>query len=289
MSRYFISLCLTLITFAVNAQPLTLAGANYTEQELLMEITSQHLKSKGLDVQIHEPMLNKNVYRSLKHNRTDISWLYTGTSLRVFNNVNESLPPRETYERVKELDGHKGIIWMEPTQANNTYALAMLPERAKQLGITKLSDLATALREQPRLKAAMNTTFFAQKDGLKPLSKAYDFKLLPHSIKMMEEPEVYDALKNKSADIGVIFTTDGRLSVEPLTILEDDKGFFPHYAPTPVVTKKALSQTPELREHLNALSAAIDTDVLIRLNAEVDIHGKQINTVASEFLQSLNL
>lgn len=289
MSRYLISLCLTLITLSVNAQPLTLAGESFTEQELLIEITSQHLQSKGLDTQTREPMLNKNVYRALKHNRVSISWFYTGTSLRVFNNINESLSPDETYERVKDLDGRKDIIWMEPTQANNTYALAMLPERSQQLGINKLSDLAKTLRDHPRLKTAMNTAFFAQKDGLKPLAKAYEFKLLPRNIKMMNESEIYGALKNKTADIGMIFTTDGQLSVDPLTILEDDKGFFPHYAPTPVVTKKALARNPELREYLNELSAVINNDVLIRLNAEVDIHGKSINTVATEFLESQNL
>lgn len=39
--------------------------------------------------------------------------------------LSERLTPEETYERVRELDGERGLVWLEPSAANNTYALAM--------------------------------------------------------------------------------------------------------------------------------------------------------------------
>ena len=52
-------------------------------------------------------------------------WEYTGTSLRELNKNNELLNPAEAYERVKRLDASKGLIWLKPSQVNNSYALAM--------------------------------------------------------------------------------------------------------------------------------------------------------------------
>ena len=39
----------------------------------------------------------------------------------------------------------------------------------------------------------------------------------------------YQAINQEKIDVMVIFTTDGQLSVSDVTVLEDDKNFYPSY------------------------------------------------------------
>ena len=57
--------------------------------------------------------------------RSDVYWEYTGTSLITYNKVEEKLDADATYAKVKELDETVGIVWLDASAANNTYALAM--------------------------------------------------------------------------------------------------------------------------------------------------------------------
>ena len=47
-------------------------------------------------------------------------------------------------------------------------------------------------------------------------------------------------------DVMVIFTTDGQLSVSDVTVLEDDKNFYPSYLCGNVIRSEVLEEHPEL-------------------------------------------
>lgn len=80
-------------------------------------------------------MGTKIVRAALENGEVDLYWEYTGTSLITFNKVMERLSPEETYSRVKELDGEKGLVWLAPSAANNTYAYVIKPDNAKTEGM----------------------------------------------------------------------------------------------------------------------------------------------------------
>ncbi len=60
----------------------------------------------------------------------------------------------------------------------------------------------------------------------------------------MDPGLVYNAVRDGFVDAGLIYTTDGRVKGFDLKVLEDDKGFFPSYAVTPVVRKDTLEANP---------------------------------------------
>ena len=78
--------------------------------------------------------------------QVDVYWEYTGTSLITYNKVTDKLDAAATYAKVKELDAAKGLVWLNPSKANNTYALAMRKADAAAKGITSLSDLAAKVK-----------------------------------------------------------------------------------------------------------------------------------------------
>ena len=259
------------------AQSLVIGGKNFTEQQLVAEITSQFLKSKGLATRVRTGFSTRGVRTEQETGLVDVYWEYTGTALVTFNNVKEKLGPAEAYVRVKELDAPKGLIWLMPSRINNTYALAMRRSEAVAQGITSISELAVRIRQGERFRLASNTEFFIRPDGLLPLQRAYRFAFGPEDVVRMETGAIYDALRDRSSvEVGLVFSTDGRVTAFDFLLLEDDQGFFPSYLLTPVVRKRALDQHPELAGYLNALSAKLDNATIAGLNGMVDLQGREV-------------
>ena len=219
----------------------------------------------------------------------DVYWEYTGTSLITFNKVTDKLDAQATYAKVKELDAAKGLVWLNPSKANNTYALAMRKADTEAKGIKNLSDLAEKINGGEALKLGSNAEFYARADGLAPLQKTYGFEFGRENVVRMDTGLVYQALKDKQVDVGLVFATDGRVPAFDFVILADDKGYFPSYALTPVVRKETLDKNPKLADVLNKLSAKLDDASMAKLNASVDVDKKTVEEVATGFLKSQNL
>lgn len=268
---------------------ITVGGKNFTEQQILSNMTTQYLEGLGYDVENRSGMGSAVLRQAQENGQIDLYWEYTGTSLINYNDVTERLSPDETYARVKELDAEKGLVWLDPSDANNTYALAMREDDAEARGIATLSDLAQAVNEGEDLTFALNAEFYAREDGWRPLQEAYDFSVGRSDVKRMDSGLVYPALRDGDVEVGLVFATDGRIPAFDFRVLEDDKGYFPAYALTPVVRQETLEENPELAEQMNDLSALLDDDTMAELNARVDVERENIEDVSQSFLEENNL
>ncbi len=272
-----------------DGQTITVGGKNFTEQQILADMTAQLLTAKGFEVDKRAGMGSAVVRQAMESGQIDVYWEYVGTSLIVYNKVEEKLSPEEAYARVKEVDAEKGIVWLEPSAANNTYALAMREAQAKEQNIESISDLAEKVEGGEDMSIAVNAEFYARPDGLKPLQETYGFEFPRDKIERMDTGLTYQALRDDQVDVGLVFATDGRIPAFDFKVLEDDKGFFPSYALTPVVRKETLDANPKLAEILNNLSAKLDDATMARLNAQVDVERKSVEQVAETFLKEQGL
>jgi osmoprotectant transport system substrate-binding protein len=271
------------------AQNIVVGGKNFTEQQIMSQMTAQLLQAKGFKPDVKAGMGSAVVRQAQENGQIDVYWEYTGTSLITYNKINDRLSPADTYAKVKELDAAKGLVWLNPSKANNTYSLAMNADDAKKQGIVSISDLAAKVKGGAKLTFASNAEFYARPDGLKPLEEKYGFEFPRESVKRMDTGLVYQALKERQVDVGLVFATDGRVPAFNFVILKDDKGYFPNYALTPVVRKQVLDANPKLAEYLNALSAKLDDATMARLNASVDVDKKTVEDVAKTFLKEQGL
>jgi osmoprotectant transport system substrate-binding protein len=271
---------------SASAQSVVVGGKNFTEQQLMAEMTGQLLQAKGFKVDKRAGLGTAPLRQAQEAGQVDVYWEYTGTSLITFNKITDKLDPAATYAKVKELDAAKGLVWLDPSKANNTYALAMRKADASAKGIKSISDLAGKVKGGDNLKLASNAEFYARPDGLAPLQKTYGFEFGRENVVRMDTGLVYQALRDSQVAVGLVFATDGRVPAFDFVILTDDKGFFPNYALTPVVRKETLDKNPKLAEHLNALSAKLDDATMAKLNASVDVDKKTIEEVAASFLKA---
>ncbi len=296
MAWHRIASCIALVLLAIAvgspalAQALVIGGKNFTEQLLVAEMTAQLLRAKGLPAMTRTGYATSGVRTEQEMGHIDLYWEYTGTSLVTFNKVARKLDPHEAFLTVKELDSKRGLIWLAPSKVNNTYALAMRKADAAAKGIVSISDLAARARAGQRFRLASNLEFFLRPDGLMPLQRAYGFDFGQGNVARMETDAVYDALRNPSAfDVGVVFSTDGRVAAFDLSVLEDDRHFFPSYILAPVVRAETLYKHPELATHMGALSAKLNDATMASLNAMVDLQKRSVEEVASSFLRSSGL
>jgi len=272
------------------AASLVVGGKGFTEQLLLAEITGQYLTAKGYTVELKTGMGTSLLRKALENKQVDLYWEYTGTAFLNFHkNKFTHQSAKEIYGAVKAEDAKIGIVWLNPSAANNTYALAVRQADAESKGLKTLEDLAKKINTGEKLTLGCNIEFYKRADGLKPLQKAYGFKFPRSDVKRMDSGLVYKALKDGDVDVGLVFATDGRIPAFHFTVLKDTKSFFPAYAITPTIRRETLDAHPDLAEPLNKLSSMFDDATMSSLNAQVDVEKKSVQEVARGFLKASGL
>ena len=288
--RFVGALAITAIASGIHAQTVVVGGKAFTEQQIMTAMTVAALKAKGFTPDRKAGMGRAAVRAALENGQIDVYWEYTGTGLTVYNKINDKFASAEdAYKKIKEVDGAKGIVWLNMSSVNNTYAFAMNRDEAQKRGIATMSDYAKAVKGGAKLTFASNAEFYARPDGLPGWQSAYGFELDRDNVKRMDTGLTYTALKERQVDSAVVFATDGRIPAFNFVVLKDDKHYAPPYNLTPVVRKEVLDKSPKIADTLNAISAKLNDETMARLNASVDVDKKTPEEVAEAFLKSNGL
>ncbi|WP_040242021.1 glycine betaine ABC transporter substrate-binding protein [Chromohalobacter japonicus] len=286
-----LGLSLSTVATTAHAQddPIVVGGLNYTEHLILTSATYQLLEANGYNVDKRDGLGTSVLRQAQENGQVDLYWEYTGNSVILFNDQPQPDNAAETYATAKRLDAEKGLIWLDPSDTNNTYALAMREADAEERDIHTLSDLAEAMNDGANLTLASNAEFYARDDGLRPLQEAYGFEFPRSNVKRMDSGLTYSALREDEVDVALVFATDGRNGAFDFEVLDDDQQFFPVYQLAPVVREETLDAHPDLKPLLNEMSAALNDETLIDLNRRVDVDDQNIERVAKDFLTENDL
>jgi len=289
--RRFACVALALfISGTAAAQTIVVGGKAFTEQQIMTAMTAAILKAKGFTPERKAGMGSAAVRAALENGQIDVYWEYTGTALTVFNKITDKFASAEdAYKRIKEVDGAKGIVWLNMSPVNNTYAFAMNRDEAQKRGIVTMSDFAKAINGGAKLTFASNAEFYARPDGLPGWQTAYGFEFDRDNVKRMDTGLTYTALKDRQVDSAVVFATDGRIPAFNFVVLKDDKHYAPPYNLTPVVRKEVLDKNPKIADALNSISAKLNDETMAKLNASVDVDKKTPEEVAEGFLKANGL
>ncbi|HEV7756957.1 MAG TPA: glycine betaine ABC transporter substrate-binding protein [Mycobacteriales bacterium] len=275
---------------------LVVGSKNFTEQIVLGKIAVIALQVSGFDV-----VDSTNIPGSVAHREgilsgeVDLHWEYTGTAWISYLGNEAGIPDRKRqWEAVRKADAKNGLTWLPPAPMNNTYGFAVRREAVAELGgITKLSQIADLPVDQRTF--CVESEFASRNDGFEPMLAKYDLAFgkprgVPRdNVRMLDTGAIYAATDAGACSFGEIFTTDGRLKALGLTVLEDDRHFFPAYNVAPVVRTDVLAQHPQLAQVLGGITPMLTDDVLIELNRRVDVDGEEPADVALEWMRSKGL
>lgn len=271
---------------------ITVGSKDFDEQLVLGNITKLVLEDAGADVTDQINLGGTDAARAaLTSGKIDTYWEYNGTAWISFFKNTEPIPDRvKQYEAVRDQDKKdNNLIWLAPAEFNNTYSLAFPTEAADDLGNpTKISDLGPLVESDPsQVSVCVESEFSTRDDGLPGMEKAYGFEVPKDQVTVLDTALVYTAAdKQDPCSFGEVFTSDGRIAALDLTVLEDDKGFFPLYNPSPVFTAKVYDKYgPELDKIFGPISEALTQDAMNEMNKEVSVDLMQPDQVAEDWLK----
>ena len=268
----------------------TIGSKDFSEQYVLAWLTTDLLNAHGAKLEANTKLVGSaNVRQALENKQFLGYWEYTGTSWVTYNkNTTPVKGAPAQFEAVKKADAAKGIAWLDPAPLNNTYAFAIRSDKATQLGVTTLSDLAKLPDTEKTF--CIESEFSTRDDGWPGLKKAYNLNVPDSNVKMLDTGIIYTATKKgEDCNFGEVFQTDGRIPAMGLTVLKDDKQFFPVYQGGFTVQAAVLSKYPKIADVMALLSPKLTTEQMQKLNAKVDVDGDDPQDVATEFLKQTGL
>lgn len=275
---------------SLDGATIKVGSKNFTEQLIVGKILAIMLKSAGADVQDLTNIPGSVAARQAQLvDQIDIEYEYTGTAWIIYLGHANPIPDEQKqYEAVRDEDAQANDLeWLPPAPMNNTYGFAANAEVAKKLGVETLSDMFKLPSSD--LTFCVENEFANRADGFKPVVEAYgvDYgSLKSGQVKTFDTGAVYAAVDGGECNFGEIFTTDGRIKALDLTVMEDDKEFFPKYNLSPVVRKEILDAYPQIADLLNPINEKLTDETLIELNGKVDVDGQKPVDVAMDWLKS---
>jgi glycine betaine/choline ABC-type transport system substrate-binding protein len=208
---------------------------------------------------------------------------YTGTALTAILKLPISSDPQAVYKQVAaEYQSRWKALWLPPLGFNDTFAMVISGEVARKEGIKTLSQAA---QRKEGWQLGVGYEFLQRPDGLPGLQKTYPLTLKA-APRTMDLGLLHKALQQGQVEMVAANSTDGLLAVLDLTVLEDDKRFFPPYEAAFVLGER-LWKNDGARLALEELSGKLDTVTMRKLNFEVDGKHRRPAEVVTEFLAGL--
>ncbi|MBK5238562.1 MAG: glycine betaine ABC transporter substrate-binding protein [Actinomycetales bacterium] len=261
-----------------------IGSKEFTEQLILGNIATLALNNAGADVTYQELAGSANVRAALMSDDILGYYEYTGTGWLVYlENDAPVTGTKAQYDATAQADLAKnGIVWLDGAEFNNTYAFAIRSDKAKELGVSTMSEVAALPTADQTF--CIEAEFSARPDGWPGFESTYGLK--SSDISTLDAGPIYQITADgNTCNFGEVYTTDGRIAALDLTVMTDDKDFFPVYQGAFTLKESTLTAFPAIATVLNPLSAALTESVMQKLNAQVDIDGEDPQDVARQFLK----
>ena len=266
--------------------PVVVGTKPFAESYLLGEIFAQMLEARGVAVSRRFGLGGTDIaFPALQRGDIDVYPEYTGSGMLVVLKMPPLKEPAAVFDTVsREFASRYDLRWLAPLGFENTYAMSVRTETAERLGLRTLSDFA---RVSGEMRAGLTADFIGRPDGLPGLREAYGMRL--REVNPLAPAVKYQALASGAVDIVDAYSTDGLLERYPITVLTDDRRFFPPYDAAALVRGALLRDRPEAVAALGELSGRLDVQRMRALNARVEVGGEAAARVAADALRELGL
>jgi osmoprotectant transport system substrate-binding protein len=267
---------------------IVVGSKNFTEQVVLGEMIAQMIQAHT-DLNVERRFYLGGTYicqQAILAGRIDVYPEYTGTMLTAILKQPAAHDAEKVYRLVKrEYAARFNLDMLPPFGFNNTFAIVIRGDEARRDHIRTISD---AVPYVVHWRPGFGYEFMDRPDGYKGLVKTYGLKFgAPPRI--MDLGLLYRALKDKQVDLVAGNATDGLLDVFDVTVLKDDKDYFPPYQAVPVLRRQILEKHPEVVKAIERLAGEVSEKEMRRLNYEVDGLHQDARKVAHDFLAAKHL
>jgi osmoprotectant transport system substrate-binding protein len=281
------TICIALLVCIVGCAPprpdQPIIGAkNFTEQVLLGELLAQHIEARtGLKVDRRFYLAGSYIcQQALVAGRIDGYVEYTGTALTAILKQPVDKDRGRVLSTVQRLYRQEyGIDVGNSLGFENTFAMIVRGDDAERLHVATLSQAAAVA---PQWKLGVGYEFEERPDGLRGLEAAYGLKF-NGSPRTMDLGLLYRAITQRQVDIIAGNSTDGPIQPLHLTVLADDRHYFPPYDAVPLFSEEAYRRWPQMRAAVAELAGKVDAQEMQAMNGAVDGQHRDPAAVVREF------
>ncbi|GGO88094.1 putative amino acid ABC transporter, substrate binding protein [Nocardioides phosphati] len=243
---------------------IVVGSAAFGESEILAEIYAQALEAKGVSAKTHLDIGAREAYvGAIKDGSIDLVPDYTG-NLLLF------LDPKATASAPDDVNAAltaalpKGLSVLTPSAAEDKDSLNVTAAFAAKHHVASIADLANV----DGLKLAANPEFKTRAYGLPGLAKVYGVKDVAFTgISDGGGPATVKALTSGRVDVADIYSTTPAITANKLVTLEDPKHLIAAQNVVPLIRDEVASA--KVKEVLDAVSAKLTTEQLLKLNADL--------------------
>ncbi|MCP3016284.1 ABC transporter substrate-binding protein [Nocardiopsis dassonvillei] len=259
-----------------------IGSADFPESTLLAEIYGRAMEAEGVEVDYQLGIGSREVYYSqIESGNLSVFPEYNGAILAYLDEDAPTGGSEETNQRVTEALP-EGLEILDSSSAENKDSVTVTSEVAEEHGLASLEDLAGAAGE---LTLGGPPEFETRQQGVVGLADVYGVEF--GEFRSLEVALLTQALLDGDIQAANLFTTDPQITANDFVVLEDPENLFGAQNITPLVNGEQVDETA--RGALNAVSAALTTEVLTQLNERVVIGNENAADVAQEWLEQEGL
>ncbi len=249
-----------------------IASYDFPENQTLAEVYAEALRRAGFEVTVQHGIGTREVvFPALEQGVVDVVVEYLGAAAEfVAAGAGEEPEPDPLRGLLAAALEPRGLTVLAAAEAEDQNGFVVLTDLAEQHGMTTLSQLAAVA---PGLVFGGPPECAERRFCLPGLQEVYGIEFAEVR-NMPSRSATVEALLSGQVDVGMLETTDARLTDAALLLLRDDRALQPRENVVPVVrTEVAEEAGPRLAAALDAVSAQLTTIDLITLNRAVAVDG----------------
>jgi glycine betaine/choline ABC-type transport system substrate-binding protein len=272
-----------LLLVACSKQKLVVVGSkNFTESVLLGEIVAQRLERAGCAVERKLDLGGTLVCdKAITAGSLDVYPEYSGTALTAILHHEAMRDRTAVMKRVAADYGARGLSWGPALGFENTFAMIVRTSDAQRFSLKTISDLT---RVSATFRPGFGYEFVERPDGWNGLLRQYGLHFA-ETPRTMDLGLTYRALAAGEIDLIAGNSTDGLIEALALTVLADDRHFFPPYDAALAVRRDLGTKCAAGPAALASLEGRLDASTMRRLNLAIDRDKRSPSEVARTWLK----
>jgi osmoprotectant transport system substrate-binding protein len=264
--------------------PVRVGVGGDAESLLLGHVAAELVRAHGIEKEVVTFGHARDARRALNLGEVEVVPMHTGAVwLDQLGWADPPGDPETSFERVRDADERRDLLWLGPTRANATFTFVVAAPPDESAALDSLVDLAVAANADPEVVLCVDPDFAERPDGLAEVARIYGVsdEVLAHQVLAVPSTEAVVGVTRGGCTSGLTTATDGQAWLAGLYPLSDPQRTFPAFVVAPVVSREATESHPSLREALEPFGPDLTTDRLAAWNGRV-IAGEGVDAVAGD-------
>lgn len=267
---------------------IAVGSKDFDEQLVLGEIMVAAFEAAGANVTNKVDLGGTNVARAaLTSGDIDVYMEYNGTGWTEHLGLEDpSFDSDELTQGVRERDlAENDIRWIGQSPFNNTYGFVSSPELTDENGgAFNIQTMVDYLEANPDASLCLESEYPSRSDGLILIENYAGYDIPDSQITILDTGVIYSEAAANNCDFGEVYTTDGRIPVLELTLV-DDPGVHIVYNVSMTMRDDKYEEAPEAFDAIAGLILdPLDNERMAGVNAQVSAEGEEPTAVARQYL-----